>query len=409
MHDIVFDLARLLRPVEPAAFFQNTWERQPLAVARQNPNYYCGLFSLGDVDAVVAFTRPKFLAPADFKKDGAAAPTFVQGLLPNDEQSTVPFYPDIAEVHRAFARGQTVIITAMQNRWAPVAALCRRLEAFFHCPVHTNLYLTPRGAQGFAAHFDTHEVFVLQVEGTKHWRFYGAARELPLADEQTTVAREQLGPPTLEVDLQPGDLLYMPRGHIHEAFTSDNLSLHLTVGVKVFRLADLLRLILEEFAAGDRRFRASLPPGLLAGGPVPATLAGQVRELLQLVAQEAQPEAAVERLAAGFLSGLAPLPGAHFASADVDGIGLDTVLERAPGAFCRITHQHDGRASLQFPGGYLEGPAKIASALQFIARTPRFAVRSLPDDLTADAKLVLARRLVRDKMLMVTQVLLTDK
>ena len=58
-------------------------------------------------------------------------------------------YPDVAEVSRAFARGKTVILTAMQHRWGPVAALCRRLEEFFGCPVHTNLYLTPPGAQGF--------------------------------------------------------------------------------------------------------------------------------------------------------------------------------------------------------------------------------------------------------------------
>ena len=40
-------------------------------------------------------------------------------------------------------------------------------------------------------------------------------------------------------------------------------------------------------------------------------------------------------------------------------------------------------------------------ALHFIARTPRFAVRSLPDDLTTDGKLVLLRRLVRDQLLRV--------
>jgi hypothetical protein len=39
--------------------------------------------------------------------------------------------------------------------------------------------------------------------------------------------------------------------------------------------------------------------------------------------------------------------------------------------------------------------------LQFIARTPRFAVRTLPDDLTSEAKLVLARRLVRERCLTV--------
>lgn len=30
-----------------------------------------------------------------------------------------------------------------------------------------NLYLTPAGAQGFQAHMDGHEVFVLQLDGPK--------------------------------------------------------------------------------------------------------------------------------------------------------------------------------------------------------------------------------------------------
>ena len=38
-----------------------------------------------------------------------------------------------------------------------------------------------------AGHYDTHEVFVLQIAGSKHWRFYGSARELPLPEEAATL------------------------------------------------------------------------------------------------------------------------------------------------------------------------------------------------------------------------------
>ena len=400
MHQAAFDLKQLLAPIEPNVFFRETWEKQPLAIQRHDAGYYRSLFALSDVDAVIAFTRPKFLEPADFKKGGPVVHNFVQGWLPDDEGLRIPFYPDISEVHKAFRQGQTVILTAMQHRWSPVAVLCRRLEEFFNCPVHTNLYLTPKGAQGFDAHFDTHEVFVLQIEGTKHWRFYGSARDLPLADERTTVVRERLGPPTQEVFLQPGDLLYMPRGHVHEAFTSDNLSLHLTVGVKVYRWADLLHQAVDLLSAQDVRLRRSLPPGLLLDGSAQSGT-GSFRELLQLLAETARADDAIGRLAASFLGKMAALPGDYFSDDDGEAIGLDTVLERALGAVCRLTQSEDGRASLQFPGGYLDGPAKIAGALRFIAQTPRFTVRSLPDDLSDEAKQVLARRLVRDKFLRV--------
>ena len=51
-------------------------------------------------------------------------------------------------------------------------------------PVQANAYATPAGAQGFAVHHDTHDVFVLQVAGEKRWLVYEPALELPLKDQR---------------------------------------------------------------------------------------------------------------------------------------------------------------------------------------------------------------------------------
>jgi hypothetical protein len=281
-----------------------------------------------------------------------------------------------------------------------VATLCRNLEAFFGCPVQTNLYLTPPGAQGFAAHFDTHEVFILQIDGDKHWRFHGVARDLPLPSDQAPVRPDQLGPPTHEVVLQPGDLLYIPRGHVHEAFTSGRASLHLTVGVLVFRWLDLLRQALADAADADVRFRRSLPPGLLSTGVSPPSLKAKFQELLRHFAGGADLEGAVGALAASFVGRLAALPQDYFAVDDPDRIDLDTVLRRAPGMICRVVRSGDGVA-LHAPGTQIEGPARIAPALSYIARMPQLTARALPDTLTPEGKLVLVRRLVREKVLTV--------
>jgi hypothetical protein len=398
-----YDLATLLGPREPETFFRDSWEKQPLHVPRNQPAFYQGLFSLRDVDSVIAFSRPKFLEPADFEPAPRPVHNFVQGYLADDEPFPVELYPDISDVHQAFRHGKTVIITNMQYRWAPIAGLCRRLEAAFGCPVHGNLYLTPRGAQGFSAHYDTHDVFVLQLEGSKHWRFYGTGPALPLVDDKTPVAKDRLGPPTLEAVVQPGDLLYMPRGHIHEAFTSECASMHLTVGVKVYRWVDLLQQALANVSALDVRFRESLPPATLTSGQTSWTLKARFHELLELLLQAARAEDAVDRLGFSFVNKLSMLPNNAFVSTeanDAERIDLDTEVERAPGALCRVV-ETDGEVSLGFPGNRLDGPGKIASALRFMARTRRFTVRALPDDLTAEAKLLLVRRLIRDRFLTV--------
>lgn len=44
--------------------------------------------------------------------------------------------------------------------------------------------------------------------------------------------QEEIGSPILEVTLEPGDLLYLPRGFIHQASTVPNQhSLHVTISV----------------------------------------------------------------------------------------------------------------------------------------------------------------------------------
>jgi hypothetical protein len=88
MPQTAFDLARVVRPFEVGDFLRDCWERRPLTIPRDDPEYFGGLFSLRDVDAVLAFTRPKFLG-ADGFEQGGTSPAFVQGLLPDDEPAKI--------------------------------------------------------------------------------------------------------------------------------------------------------------------------------------------------------------------------------------------------------------------------------------------------------------------------------
>ncbi len=395
-----FDLAKLLGSIETETFFRESWEKQPLAVSRNDPSYYDGLFSRRDLDSVIAFTRPQF-RDSEIVKPGAPRPNYVQGWLPED-QPFAGYYSDLSGVHNAFVHGKTILINSMAHRWPAVAVMSRHLEGFFGCPVHTYLLLTPPGAQGLAPHYDAYEVFVLQIDGVKHWRFYGAARDLPIASDQAAIPKDQLGTPTQEVYLEPGDLLYIPRGHVHEAFTSDRASLHLTVGVRVFRWVDLLQCAIAGTGAADTRFRNSLPPGLLSSGASPLPLRDKFRELLQVLDDRANLEETIGVMTASFLGGLAPLPQSYFVDDQSDRIDVDTLLERAAGVICRVVRKANG-VTLHAPGTHIDGPAKIAPALQFIARTRRFTPRALPDSLTEDAKLVLVKHLVRERLLTVVK------
>ena len=115
--------------------------------------------------------------------------------------------------------------------------------------------MTPRGAQGFFSHTDQHDVLILQVAGRKHWKVFNNPIPLPTRDQELgkhgpPLQEEDLGTPMYDVELKQGDFLYVPRGYIHSARTSNATgSMHLTV-----------RILNAFFFKWGHFFEKSLPP-----------------------------------------------------------------------------------------------------------------------------------------------------
>jgi ribosomal protein L16 Arg81 hydroxylase len=393
MNAAEFDFAKLIWPIEPATFFRETWEKEPLIVSRNHFDYYTSLFSTRDVSQMIHFTRPRFAGMRSHSTPTEA----LRGVAPDQEKLYAGRDDDLAELNREFAEGKTYLVHGLEKRWQPISRLCRTLEATFHHPVNAAMFLTPKGSQGFEAHYDAIEGFILQIDGSKSWRIYKPEQRLPLAIAAAPTLEGPLGEPLMEIELHAGDLLYLPRGYIHEAFTSECSSLHVTVAVAVLRWADLLGSALTLVAAQDVRFREAVPVGFLNTSG--AALQERLQELLHLLAAKARANEAVDHLAEQFIGKLPALPGGQFVPPEeIEQIDLDTVLEKAPGVISRV-NMEKGSVSIQYPGNRIRGPRQIAPALRFIAAETRFAVRSLPDSLTSQSKLVLVRRLVREGLL----------
>jgi len=390
-----FDFADLIWPNDPASFFRDTWEKKPLVVSRNQPNYYARLFSMRDVDSMVYFTRPRF---SGIRTE--TTPTdALRGNFPHDEHLFFEGQNNVAAVSGQFSQGKTIFVHKLEQRWKSVATLCRDLEATFHHPVNASMFLTPRNSQGVPAHFDAVEVFVLQLEGSKHWRIYKPTIDLPLKEAYEPIPGEQVGAPIHEVHIKAGDLMYLPRGFIHEAYAAEETSLHITVAVSVFRWADLMRLALARVAANDVRFRQAVPVGILGSGEISDAVRAQFEELLQAFSQGGRIEDAMAALSDQFLGDMPVLPGAHFLPPEeIDRIDIDTVLEKPRAMICRVI-QEAATVSIQFPGNRMRAPKQLGPALEFIAKASRFPVSALPGGLSDNSKLTLARRLVRDGLL----------
>jgi hypothetical protein len=391
------DLGALLAPIPTEEFFDRYWERQPLLIARQKPGYFSGLFSLADLESVIYFTRPRFPRPDELDGYGPnASRTFLRGDDAIPRKAKAPQELTLSDLAGAYREGRTIIVDGMERRWPAIARLCRGLEAELHHLVGANLYFTPPDSQGFPPHHDTHDVFIVQVEGSKRWRLYGSAEQLPLAELPRTFPREELGPVQQDLTLQAGDVLYLPRGVIHEVCTNDSDSLHLTLGIYGYRWADLLGEAVRAAAEREVRLRKLLPPGYLHG----RQLEGAFRELLGDLASSACLTSALERIARRFFQFTPALPGGQFAPADNSPLTLDTPLEKRPGLICRVLAEGD-TAMLQCQTSEITGPRRIESALRCVAEMERFTARSLPTGLNEQSRLVLVRRLLAEGVLRV--------
>ena len=226
-------LARAVEPVEPDRFLEDYWERRPLLVPRSEDGRFDDLLSQGEAERLVSSTGLRYPA-VRVVKEGEKIPV-------SSYTETVSWRPtgftataNVERIAAEFERGATVVIQALHLYHLPVAEFCRALEADLAATVQANAYYTPRSAQGLPVHHDTHDVFCLQIAGEKRWLVYEPRLELPLPDQRYSEELGEPGEPVLDVTLTPGDTLYLPRGWLHEALTSDADSLHITVGIKVY-------------------------------------------------------------------------------------------------------------------------------------------------------------------------------
>jgi hypothetical protein len=295
-------------------------------------------------------------------------------------------------VAEEFERGATVVVQALHLHHLPLARFCRSLEAELGHPVQANAYYTPRSAQGLPVHHDTHDVLCLQVSGEKRWLVYEPVLELPLKDQRYSAELGPPGEPVVEVTLQPGDTLYLPRGWLHEALTSDSDSLHLTVGVNVYTWLDAVRSALEQAAHEELSFRR----GVDDEADLPADLLGLLQERLRR-------EDVAGRRRERFVSARRPIRDDRFeqlrALRHLDG---ETLVERNEMVIFDLESGEDGPV-LAFEGRRIVFPAHVRRELEAAALADEpFRAVDLPGQLDEAGRLVLVRRLVREGFLRVS-------
>lgn len=385
----MLNLDWLISPHDKSIFIEEVWQIKPKVLAAGRPGYFKHLFDKGRLERVIEFSQP---SPPSIR---------IQSVASN-EQMEMPFLPSgrihIDQLRKLYLQGQTVVLNSVENFDPTVAQLARSIETEMGARVQINSYLTPPLSQGLRPHYDTHDVLVLQVQGEKIWKVYNSDSACPLnemVDGDPKFRESTQSPETIH--LKSGDLLYIPRGWIHEALTDQFASLHLTLGIHPPLNKDLLIAAIEAMTDQYPVLRQALPVGPLEPAAQHMRLTKRFMQLIEFFTTHASVTDAAKVIDGGLIrQGRSGGDGHLFEDIeDLRNLTSNTLLERRMNFPCRVVKVDDD-VGLQFLNGMIKGPVIFEASMDFVAkRIKPFKVSDLPG-LPAKHQIFFASSLVSD-------------
>ena len=242
------NFSEFLFPINNESFFQHYWEKEYLHISNNNK------LKAEEIDAF--FTSNNIISEnIRLVKNGVNITSNKFSDFVTTPNGKVFLRVNTLKVLNEFSSGATIIINSAQSIFHNLSTLCRSFENTFKCPFQANIYITPPNSQGFSKHYDTHDIFLIQIKGPKTWYLYNSKIELATYFETIGTNHSKFN----EIEINVGDILYLPRGIIHEAFASEKSTIHINLVPKQtfgFNIIDKLSKLAE---VDDVFFRRSIP------------------------------------------------------------------------------------------------------------------------------------------------------
>ncbi|XP_049447513.1 ribosomal oxygenase 2 isoform X3 [Epinephelus fuscoguttatus] len=203
----------LIQPMGTEQFFREYWEKKPLHLQRSDPStasYYQSLFQLSDLQSLCS-NNLEYYRDINVVRciNGKKKVLNKQGQVKN------------SALCKNFVQNKATIQFHQPQRFKDeLWKIQEKLECFFGALVGSNVYITPQESQGLPPHYD---------------------------------------------DVEAGDLLYFPRGTIHQAETPAGVdhSTHLTLSTyQRMSLGDLLLDIFPSLLCDRSKSEVSLRQGI---------------------------------------------------------------------------------------------------------------------------------------------------
>ncbi|NEN92841.1 MAG: cupin, partial [Okeania sp. SIO3H1] len=194
-------LKYLIQPLSQEEFLENNWTKKAIAISSKGQKDFSDLFSWKQLNFLLNFHQIEY---PDIRL------AFDGKVLEQKENDSLTQWCQ---------KGATLILDKIHQRIPEVSIFASKLSYELGYSTQVNAYCSWSSKQGFSRHYDTHDVFILQVEGSKQWYVYTDTLKYPLPNQKSSSLEPPEEEAYLSCILHPGDVLYIPRGHWHYAVT----------------------------------------------------------------------------------------------------------------------------------------------------------------------------------------------
>ena len=279
----------LIAPLGAEVFFGEIYRRQPVHVPGPAERFE-PIFSWAALNELLSMTTLWSDQSCEVVLGGKVLPPDAycyQGPTRDNQRGHIV---DPERMLHFLRQGGALTLNFIERLTPPLRALSQTLACVLGASVNCSTFVTWPRAQGYASHFDTTQVIVLHIAGSKTWRIYEgrfphaahtANARAKYPDYPQDYHEKAKGALVQEVTLTPGDLLYLPHGQYHDAYTTDEPSIHLSFAVRHLVAQDFVNALTRELPQ-DPSFLQHLPEvgDAAANGAARKAMAGMIDRVL---------------------------------------------------------------------------------------------------------------------------------
>ena len=217
--------------------------RHPCHVQSESNSMRRVVFGWDQLNSVLAQYRLGFPRLRIAQRDWNRQDSNVDRTVARNDDGSRPWV-DTAHLYERLNQGGTLVISSIHECDRTLDHLSMNLQRLFGIKANINLYVSLKPERGFGLHWDSHDVVIVQIDGNKHWRIYRPTRPAPL-DRDIETNHTEPSEVAMDLVMQPGDMLYIPRGWWHDAIASGVPSMHLTIALRWRTMADYLHWLVD--------------------------------------------------------------------------------------------------------------------------------------------------------------------